>query len=159
MAFPRGFCTPGAQVVPLAGGMLTGVIAPSAGPHHSAPSADASSGCWPPLPLRVSLLPLFLRGDQGSSSNCSHLLMAPAPLATPAGAGPNLSTLLADASRACAISAWEQRQWQGWGCQQMGPGAMVGGNRQGTEDGPTPVLVPTATSQPTVPFKLHKFVH
>lgn len=29
----------------------------------------------------------------------------------------------------------------------------------GMEDGPRPVLVPTAASQPTIPFKGHEFVH
>lgn len=57
-----------------------------AGPNDSAPSAGASGGSQPQLPLRSSPPPPTLRGDWGSS-HWSNPLMALAMLIPTAGAG------------------------------------------------------------------------
>ncbi|KAK1343524.1 hypothetical protein QTO34_016304 [Cnephaeus nilssonii] len=62
------------------------------------------------------------------------------------------------ASGASTVSMWEWR-WE-WGCWQTEDrGPRLEGPDGGVEDGPRPAPVPTTASQPTVPFKVHEFVH
>ncbi|KAK1338268.1 hypothetical protein QTO34_001383, partial [Cnephaeus nilssonii] len=99
----------------------------SAGPDLSAQSVVVSGGCRPNCPWRLFHLPLLLRGNQGSSSRCLHLLTVPALLLPAAGTSPNCSTPSAGASRAGTISAWEQWQRE-QGFRQIGDrGVLEGG--------------------------------